>query len=79
MAGWKRSTFNTSRDITLHSQVLDNHPSKLSRHKMSKGGRGAAHNVLMLKKAEDRRQEAILRVIHYLVEVYSIYIFIFCI
>ena len=26
---------------------------------MSKGGRGAAHNVLMLRKSEDRRQEAL--------------------
>ena len=28
---------------------------------MSKGGRGAAANVLMLKKAENRRQEVALR------------------
>ena len=28
---------------------------------MSKGGRGAAANVLMLKKAEDRRQESALK------------------
>ena len=28
---------------------------------MSKGGRGVAANVLMLKKAEDRRQETALK------------------
>ena len=28
---------------------------------MSKGGRGVAANVLMLKKAEDRRQESALK------------------